>query len=193
MALKLTFFTLCQIIPLVIWFFNHNKKNEKKLDLRMAIGYFLFGSWFGMFGELFLYNMIDLIFKSPIWIYKTLPIHNGITSSYGPIMWGLAAVYIYFFHNSPINKKRNLFLVFIIEAGYLLVLELLFNFLAYFLFDDYFFYYFVPDLWHWSSFTNLPFWWIGYKIIVKHSTVMYKQEKLNLVIAVAMIVVALRF
>ncbi|MGB3946723.1 MAG: hypothetical protein WBM13_01955 [Bacteroidia bacterium] len=193
MFYKLVFFTIAQLIPLYIWV-HLLKKKQIQVDLRLVASYFIFGSWFGMFGELFLFKFIDWIFNAPIWEYRTLPIHDGITSSYGPIMWGLAAVYICLHKNYPFTpKKRSLVMSFILESSFLLVLELLFNFLAYFLFHEYFFYYFVPDLLHWSSFTNMPFWWVGYQIMVKYAKVMYKQEKLNLAIAVMMIIIAFAY
>jgi len=191
---KIILFTILQYIPLYIWYKLAVQKNIV-INWRLVVSYFIFGSWFGMFGELFLFKIIEWLFHSPIWEYRTLPIHNGITSSYGPIMWGNAAVYICFHKNYSLNKKVNpsVLVSFIKESLFLLILELLFNFLAFALFQEYFFYYFVPDLWHWTSFTNLPFWWVGYQVVVKYSTVLYKEEKLNLAIAAMMIVIAFAY
>ncbi len=195
MVFKLLIFTLAQYIPLYIWYKMLQKK-EIDIDWRLIFSYFIFGSWFGMFGELFLFKFIELTFNEVIWEYRTLPIHKGITSSYGPIMWGNAAVYICFHKNYQLKKrqqKRNPFASFAIESGFLLLLEVAFNFFAFALFNDYFFYYFVPDLGHWTSLTNLPFWWIGYQIIVKYSKIMYKEEKLNLALAVMLIIIAFTY
>jgi hypothetical protein len=194
MVLKLILFTILQCVPLYVWTLLL-KRRQIQVDWRLALSYFIFGSWFGMFGELFLFKFIDWIFHFQIWEYRTLPIHDGKTSSYGAIMWGNAAVYICFHKNYQLNqhKKRNLLTSFLLESSYLLILEILFNFLAYGLFNEYFFYYFVPDLMHWSSFTNMPFWWAGYQIMVKYAKVMYKQEKLNLAIAVMMIIIAFAY
>lgn len=190
MSLKIILFTILQLFPLYIWYQLLKRKNIY-VDWRLVISYFIFGSWFGMFGELFLFKFIELIFNSPIWEYRTLPIHNGITSSYGPIMWGNAAVYICFHKNYPLKSSNNSnkLRAFVLESGYLLILELVFNFLAFALFKEYFFYYFVPDLGHWTSLTNLPFWWVGYQIIVKYSQVLYREEKLNLAIAAMLLVI----
>lgn len=193
MVFKVVIFTIAQLIPLLVWH-QQLKKKQIKVDWRLVLSYFIFGSWFGMFGELFLFKVIDWIFHAPIWEYRTLPIHNGITSSYGPMMWGIAAVYICFHKNYQFTpKKRSLLAAFVLESSFLLLLELLFNFFGYFIFNEYFFYYFVPDLFHWSSFTNMPFWWVGYQIMVKYSKVMYKQEKLNLAIAIMMIIIAFAY
>lgn len=190
MVFKVVLFTSIILLVLVGWIVLLQKKGHK-IDYRLMVSYFIFGSWFGMYGELFLFRLIDLIFHAPIWEYRTLPIHNKITSSYGPVMWGLSAVFIYLHHkhSGSFFSQKNKFLAFVHEAGYLLVLELLFNLLAYAIFNDYFFYYFVPDLWHWTSFTNMPFWWIGYKMIVKYGAVMSRKEKLNIAIAIVLLVV----
>ncbi len=190
MFFKVFIFIIIQFVPLIVWFYLLKRKNIQ-VDWRLILSYFAFGSWFGMMGELFLYKIIEWIFHMPIWEYRTFPVHNGITSSFGPIMWGNAAIYICFHKNYQLFplKKKNPIKSFLFESGFLLVIEMIFNFVAYFLFNDYFFYYFVPDLWHWSSFTNLPFWWAGYKFIVKFSSLFYKEEKLNISIAILIIVV----
>lgn len=191
MSFKVIFFTVCCIVPLIVWYFLANKRGDK-VEIRLLISCFIFGSWFGMFGELFLYRVIDLIWHQPIWEYRTMPIHHKITSAYGPIMWGLSSVYICFHHHYNLVKISNLHWAMRIfyEALFLLVLEVLFNFLAYGIFKEYFFYYFVPDLWHWTSLTNLPFWWAGYKMIMKVGKILNHQEKLNLALATVMLVVA---
>ncbi len=192
MSLKLIIYFLISLIPLFFWYKLAIKKGFK-VDLRLILSYFIFGSWFGMYGELFLYKIIDVIFHSPIWEYRILPIHKQITSSYGPFMWGVASIYICFHHNYSLIqfKNQSKILAFISEAGYLLVLEVIFNVLACFMFNQYFFYYHVPDLWHLTSFTNMPFWWVGYKMVVKYGDLLNGNEKLNAAIAFIMIVVAI--
>lgn len=192
--LKLLLFTFIQFIPLYIWFVLLKKK-DIKVDFRLIVSYFLFGSWFGMYGELFLFKFIDLLFHAPIWEYRLLPIHNGITSSFGPIMWGNAAIYICFHKNYPLKPSLNagLLRTFALESLFLLVLETVFNVIAILIFNDYYFYYFVPDLFHLTSLTNLPFWWVGYQLVVKYGNVMYRQEKLSLTLAIMMIVIAFTY
>jgi len=195
MVLKILIFTIIHYIPLFVWY-KLLKKRQIQIDWRLVLSYFIFGSWFGMYGELFLFKLIEILFNSPIWEYRTLPIHNGITSSFGPIMWGNAAIYICFHKNYPLKKtieKQNGLVSFALESGYLLVLELVFNFIAFAIFNDYFFYYFVPDLAHWTSLTNLPFWWIGYQITVKLGNLLYKHEKWNFILAVMLIVIAFAY
>lgn len=191
---KLLIFILIQLTLLAIWLYLLKNKGIK-VDWKLILTYFIFGSWFGMAGELFLNKIIEWTFGMPLWEYRVLPIHNGATSSFGPVMWGIATVYVCFHKNYQLYplKIKNPLILILLEAGYLLVLELIFNFVAFFLFNDYFFYYFVPDLWHWSSFTALPFWWIAYKVAVKYSSVLYDELKLNIVIAAMLIVVLLAY
>lgn len=191
---KIILFTVLQYIPLYIWYKIGLQKNII-IDWRLIASYFLFGAWFGMFGELFLFKIIDWLFHFPIWKYQLFPIHNGITSSYGPIMWGNAAVYICFHKNYSLAKKESPHFIvnFVKESLFLLIIELIFNLLAFGLFNQYFFYYFIPDLWHFTSFTNLPFWWIGYQVVVKFSKVLYREEKLNLALSIMMIVIAFAY
>lgn len=192
--LKIILFTVIQYIPLFFWY-KLLKSKGVSIDWRLVFSYFIFGSWFGMFGELFLFKFIELLFHSPIWEYRLFPIHHGITSSYGPIMWGNAAVYICFHKNYLLNSNvsNNRLRTFVNESLFLLVLETVFNLIALLIFNNYYFYYFVPDLFHLTSLTNLPFWWAGYQLVVKYGSVMYKQEKINLAIAVMMIIIVFTY
>lgn len=194
MIYKLFIFIIIQLFPLAIWLYLLKRKGIK-VDWKLIFTYFVFGSWFGMAGELFLNKIIEWFFGMPIWEYRVLPIHNGVTSSFGPVMWGIATVYVCFHKNYQLYplKIKNPITLFLLESGYLLVLELVFNFVGFFLFNDYFFYYFVADLWHWSSLTTMPFWWIAYKVAVKYSSVFYNEQKLNIVIAVTLIVALLAY
>lgn len=191
---KIIVFTVLFLTPLFIWF-KMLKNRNVTVDVRLILSYFIFGSWFGMLGELFIAKLVGWAFDTVIWEYRTLPIHDGTTSSYGPIMWGITAIYICFFKNYQLitfeNKSR--LMSFIFESFFLLVVELFFNFLAFGIFNNYFFYYFFPDLMHWSSFAALPFWFCGYQVIVKYSETMYKEEKLNLIIAIMLIIITFAY
>lgn len=190
--LKLLFFTLLQYIPLYIWSLSLKRK-QIDLNWNLIISYFIFGSWFGIFGEFFIFKIINLFFDMPIWEYRILPIPSKIVSYYGPIMWGNAAVYICFhkqYHFLNIESEHSFLKNFVIPSGFLLFLELMFNLLAYAIFNNYFFYYFVPDLGHWTSVTNLPFWWLGYRAINKYCFIMQNENKLNFVLALMFIFIA---
>ena len=193
MQIKLLIFTVIIAAPgLIYWYFS---KDKYDIDKRKLISYFLFGSWFGMCGEVFIDTVINKILHVPVplWEYRILPIHDKITSSYGPIMWGFAAVCICLYENYSVKTKANMKPVaaFFAESGFLIIAELYFCIAGYFLFDEYFFYYFSPEFLHFSALVNIPLWWCGYKLVVKASEVLYKQEKLNATLAFVMIVIVL--
>jgi hypothetical protein len=192
--LKIFILTILYLVPLYIWY-RILKRRNIVVDIRLILSYFIFGSWFGIFGELFIAKLLGWTLNIAIWEYRTLPIHHGITSSYGPIMWGITAIYICFYKNYQlsafVNKSR--IMSFVLESFFLLIVELFFNFLAFGIFNEYFFYYFFPDLMHWSSFAALPFWFCGYQVIVKYGEVMYKEEKLNLIIAIMLIIITFAY
>jgi len=194
MNLKFLLFTFVISFPILLYLYLTNKKTP--VDNRRILSYFLFGSWFGMCGEVFLDTIINKILKVPIplWEYRILPIHDAATSSFGPIMWGLASIAVCLFHHYSVkNKLKNLnkIKLFFIESGFLMIAELFFDISGYFIFDEYFFYYFSPEFLHFSALVNVPFWWCGYKIIVKASDLLYKEEKLNFTIAILMIIILL--
>lgn len=193
MILKLIFFTFIISLPVIIyWIFI---KNKIKVDKKLLLSYFLFGSWFGMCGEVFLDTVINKILNVPVplWEYRILPIHDKATSSYGPIMWGIAAVCVCFFQHYNLKetslRKLQGWKLFFIEAGFLMIAELYFDISGYFLFNEYFFYYFSPEFFHFSALVNIPFWWCGYKIIVKASDVLESHWKLNFTIALLMVII----
>lgn len=190
MIIKLIILTVVIALPLLIYWFVNRKEIE--FDNRKIVSYFLLGSWFGMCGEIFLDRGIYAIFHVPLWEYRILPIHHGFTSYFGPVMWGLAAIYVCFFklatEKTPITNRWTLFLS---ESVFLLTVELFFNGMSYWIFREYFFYYTPPDLGHFSSLVTIPFWWIGFKMIYKASQLLYKNERFNVLLAIMMIVVVL--
>ncbi len=193
MIAKLALFTIVITVPILFYWFYINKKTT--IDYRLLLSYFIFGSWFGMCGEIFIDTAINKLLKIPIplWEYHITPIHNNATSMYGPIMWAIAAVCVCFFQHYNLYatkiKKLKGWKLFIAEAGFLMLAEIYFNIAGYFIFNDYFFYYFSPEFNHFSALVSIPFWWCGYKVIVKASDLFYKQEKLNFVIAFLMITI----
>lgn len=193
MLFKLFVFTLIIILPLFLYWLFARKKFD--IDYRKVFSYFVFASWFGMCGEIFLDTIINRMFQLPIplWEYRILPIHNASTSSYGPIMWGAAAAYVCFYENYSVKKSMTVgkFGAFMLEAGFLMFAELYFDISGYFLFDEYFFYYFSPEFLHFSALVNIPFWWCGYKVVVKAGELFNRNEKLNIAIAIMMIIVVI--
>lgn len=190
MFLKLLLFSCIIALPVVIYWLKIKK--HKKIDYKRLLSYFLFGSWFGMCGEIFLDTIINKILQVPIplWEYRVLPIHNNATSSFGPMMWGIAAVGVCLFQHynyyETSLKQLKKWKLFFVEAGFLMLAEMYFDISGYFIFNEYFFYYFSPEFYHFSALVNIPFWWCGYKILVKASDVLYTELKLNFTIALLM-------
>lgn len=178
----------------ILFYWLYIRKKEP-IDYRRVLSYFLFGSWFGMCGEVFIDVFVNKFLQIPIplWEYRILPIHNDITSSYGPIMWGLASVYVCFYENYSFKTKikANKFVKFLLESSFLMAAELFFDVSGYFLFNEYFFYYFSPEFLHFSALVNIPMWWCGYKIIVKAGDILTGKEKANIPIAVMMVIVVI--
>jgi hypothetical protein len=126
-------------------------------------------SMIGVFSEILLNTIIAGLFGHPLWEYRILPIKHGYISLVGPILWGMFGVHLYlqnlalkkFYHWRKLWQKS---LIMGVEA---MLVETLVNFLAIGLVDNFFFYYFPPDLGHFTSFINLPLWAIGGLIIYK--------------------------
>jgi hypothetical protein len=188
--LQMIIFTVIITMPVFLYWLYVRKKYE--IDYRKILSYFLFGSWFGMCGEVFIDAFVNKLLQLPIplWEYRIMPIHNAMTSSYGPIMWGVAAVGICFYQNYSAKKKMkvNKFGEFLIESWFLMFSELFFDITAYFYLGEYFFYYYSPEFLHFSAFVNIPMWWCGYKMIVKVSEAMNRQEKITIPLAIMMII-----
>jgi hypothetical protein len=98
-----------------------------------------------------------------------LPIQGGYTSSYAVVTWGLYGFHLYLLHDSlatrwAITKTRHLALLFALEA---LLLEALLTLSAKVVFGRYLYYYLPSDLWHVSSFQNMPFYFICGLVVLK--------------------------
>lgn len=192
MTFLLFVFTVIITAPLLVYWLFIRKTTE--IDYRLILSYFLFGSWFGMCGEVFIDTLINKFLQVPVplWEYRILPIHNKITSSYGPVMWGIAAVYVCFFqHYSSKKKLKNKFAIFLAESSFLMFAELFFDISGYFLFNEYFFYYYSPEFLHFSALVNIPMWWCGYKLMVKAGDAFNRNEKASVPIAVMMVIIVI--
>lgn len=192
MTLKLILINVVKIIVLYLLYYFFIKKRELKINWRLALSFFIIGTWFGIACEIF-GDKIASLFQIKIWEYRILEIHDGASSLYGPLLWSMMGLYIYIYQNfiDTLIKNKSKFLRFLSESGYLLVLEFIFNLIGYLVFNEYFFYYFAPDLFHLSTFLVLPLWWGYYHVIIRLSSVFYKKEKLNIVLAVLMLVLLL--
>jgi len=134
----------------------------KKIEPKQVLVYFTTVALIGLFGEIFLDSAYNFFVGHPLWYYNILPIKDGYTSSYAIITWGLYGFHLYLLHGSlqakwAITKKRHLALIFSVEA---LVLEAALTIAAKIFLGKYLYYYLPGDLWHVSSFQNIPFYFI---------------------------------
>jgi hypothetical protein len=121
------------------------------------------------FGEILLDSTYDLVVGHPLWYYNILPIYGGYTSAYAVVTWGIYGFHLYLLHDTldtkwRITRARHLALIFSLEA---LILEAMLTLSAKLAFGHYLYYYLPADLWHVSSFQNIPFYFICGVVILK--------------------------
>lgn len=167
-ALSLTLFAVVWLC--IVYLLNSLiAKKFKKIDPKQAILYFASIGTIGVFGEIFLDTIYNYFVGTPLWQYNILPIHNGYTSAYAPIVWGIFGFHVYLLHDTlrvkySIVKARYLALLLCFEA---LILEAILTLSSLLVFGTLMYYYFPGDLWHVSSFQNVPFYFICGVLIVK--------------------------
>ncbi|HEY5268413.1 MAG TPA: hypothetical protein VII94_04740, partial [Candidatus Saccharimonadales bacterium] len=141
----------------------------KKIDAKLAVLYFITVAMIGVFGEIFLDTFYNHFVGHPLWHYNILPIQHAYTSKFAIVAWGTVGFYLYLMHDNlankwTITKTRYLSLIFSLEA---LILEALFTLSAKIFLGRYIYYYIPGDLWHVSSFQNIPFYFICGILIVQ--------------------------
>jgi hypothetical protein len=144
-------------------------KRIKPIEIKVALVYFFTVALIGLFGEIFLDTAYKFFVGHPLWYYNILPIQGGYTSSYAIVTWGLYGFHLYLLHDSlatrwAITKTRHLALIFALEA---LLLEAILTLSAKAVFGRYLYYYLPGDLWHVSSFQNMPFYFICGVVVLK--------------------------
>src|ERR1700685_2392626 len=92
----------------------------KKIEIKVAIVYFMTVALVGLYGEVFLDSAYNHFIGHPLWRYNILPIHNAYTSSFAVIVWGLYGFHLYLLHGSlgkwSIYKMKHLIFLFGFEA-----------------------------------------------------------------------------
>ena len=144
----------------------------------------------GVFSEILLNTIIAAIFGHPLWEYRILPIKNGYISLVGPILWGLFGVHVYL-QNMALEKfyrKMKIWQKSLIMGVDAMIIETLINLLAIGVVGDFFFYYFPPDLWHFTSFVNLPLWAIGGLVIYKSLKNFSEHPRFSIGLSIVLIV-----
>ncbi|HSX31377.1 MAG TPA: hypothetical protein VLE99_05665 [Candidatus Saccharimonadales bacterium] len=137
--------------------------------LKPALLYFTTVGAIGLFGEIFLDTSYNFFVGHPLWYYNLLPIQGGYTSAFAIVTWGLYGIHLYLLHDTlatkwSITRTRHLAIIFSLEA---LVFEALLTLSAKAVFGKYLYYYLPADLWHVSSFQNMPFYFICGAVVLK--------------------------
>lgn len=141
----------------------------KRIEWRQAFLYFTTVGMIGVFGEIFLDSVYNHFVGNPLWHYNILPIHNGYTSAYAPIIWGIYGFHLYLLHGTlksrwSLTRTRHLALILSLEA---LLLEALLTLSAVPILGQLMYYYYPSDLWHVTSIQNIPFYFICGAVIAK--------------------------
>jgi hypothetical protein len=165
-SIKLVLFAL--IWAIIVYVVNCMIAHKfKRIELKQAVLYFSTVAMVGLFGEVFLDTVYNTVFGNPLWRYNILPIHDGYTSSYAVVTWGIYGLHLYLLHGTlkakSIVRTRHLALIICLEA---LLLEALLTISAKLLLGRYLYYYYPGDLWHVSSFQNIPFYFIFGVVII---------------------------
>jgi len=167
-ALKLVLFAIAWVA--LIYILNSLIAGTfKRINIKQLAMYATSVAMIGVFGEVFLDTAYKLVVGHPLWYYNILPVQHGYTSSYALVTWGIYGFHLYLLHGSlaakwSITKTRHLALIFCIEA---LLLEALLTLSARVVFGKFLYYYLPSDLWHVSSFQNIPFYFICGVLVLK--------------------------
>jgi hypothetical protein len=138
------------------------------VEVKTLLVYMTSVALIGVYGEIFCGSLYYLLFKTPLWEYRVLPIHHAYTSLYSIVIWGMYGFHLYLLHDT-LNTKcfispNVLILLFSVEA---IILEVFLNISSLVIFKEYVFYYFPNDLWHLTSIQALPAYFLAGVVIVK--------------------------
>lgn len=161
-------FPLIFLSILFIALFVSSKITKRKIDWRLLSVYVAFLAMGGPIGEIVVGNFYNLLFGHPLWQYQVLPIHDGYTSYYAPVIWGLSGFGVYISQavlrigrKYPIYGRAAVTMVETISVEALINL----SFLA--LTGSLLFYYTPGDLGHVTSLQTLPFYFVLGLVIEK--------------------------
>ena len=161
-----SFFMLCVAI---VYFGNCLfAKKLIRIEPMMATLYVSTLVLIGIYGEIFVNKMYEVVFGHPLWTYYIEPIHNGLSSRYSFFLWGVYGLHIYLLHGAKdgrqINSKKYMTYVFGFEG---VAIEFITNSLFLIIFSKYLFYYPANDLWHITSLQGIPAYIVAGWIITK--------------------------
>jgi hypothetical protein len=168
------FFALCVAI---VYFGNCVfAKRLIRIEPKMAALYVSTLALIGIYGEIFVNKLYDVLFGHPLWTYRIEPIHGGLSSKYAFFLWGIYGLHIYLLHGAlkgrRINSKKYMTYIFGFEG---VAIEFITNSLFLIIFNRYLFYYPANDLWHITSLQGIPCYIAGGWVISK-SLERFKQD-----------------
>lgn len=138
------------------------------INWRLLILYTAFTAMIGPIGEVFVGTVYSLVFSEPLWQYQVLAIHNGYTSLFAPVIWGVSGVLLYVSrellglkHSSRVRYQA---LVIMFET---ILFEALLNIGFLLLSGTLLFYYTPGDLAHVTSLQTLPFYFLFGLVFIK--------------------------
>jgi hypothetical protein len=156
-VLALTIFALLWIA--IVYAFNSLIIGKlQPVKLKTACVYIATTALLGVCGEIFVDSVYRALFGEALWLYHVYPIHDGFTSYYAPVIWGILGFYLYLLHDTLKLKKFTENKLALLFAAETLIIELLANLSFLLLFHRYLFYYLPNDLWHLTSVQTLPFY-----------------------------------
>jgi hypothetical protein len=141
-------------------------RKPKRPKFKYTLAYIVAVATVGVFGEIFLDTIYNHFVGHPLWEYRILPVHKGYTSSFAIVTWGIYGFYLSMLHDT-LSKYR----LHIIKLALLMSIEALFaeaalTVSAKLLLGEFLYYYFPGDLWHISSFQNIPFYFVCAVIVI---------------------------
>lgn len=148
-------------------------------------------AFIGVYGEIFLDTLYHMIVGNPLWHYNVLPIHDGYTSAFAPIIWGMLGFHVYLFHDTlrswrPAIRRRTIALIFSVEA---LFLEAALTLSSLLFFGQLMYYYYPSDLWHVTTIQNIPFYFICGIVLVKTLEIARGHPRYFIQIAIFLLIV----
>lgn len=133
----------------------------QKIDITVALLYVTAVAMIGVLGEIFVDTIYAKVFGTPLWRYNFLPIHNGYTSQFSPVLWGSFGLFLYLMHHNYEKWTRSqLIRLSLIFALWALVIEAVADLASLVVLGDLIYYYYPGHFWHITAIQNLPFYFI---------------------------------
>lgn len=140
----------------------------KDIDFKLLTLYIIFMAMLGPIGEIFVGTLYQAAFGQPLWQYTIFPTHNGYTSLYAPVIWGISGVFLYCFHEAfGVFKKKPQWVQLVSRTFETITFEALLNVSFFVVSGALIFYYLPGDLFHITSLQTLPLYFILSIILMK--------------------------